>query len=606
MSLLKNLFEQFRKTPQRPEAQHDLSHAADNSEQRIGENKISESAKLAWEEGKRQEAQGNLEGALASFHQALQLAPRHVGIRVDLAYALQNTGYADEAHKHLLEAHRLDKKNPAILSQMGYLSLSMGNLDAAIRRCREAIEIDPSYAPGWNNLGIAARRIGNVPYALDCFKKATEVNPDYGLAWSNLGLAYRDADDLENSVSSLRRALTLRQKRAPAYLNLATVLIDSDELEEAAQLLQQAQKLDPNLIDIDLALGAIELKRGLSTAAEKRFVCALEKAPNNSEARLCLAETQLLNRNFSAGWENYEARMDSIESPRKIFSYPLWNGESLTGKTLFIYAEQGIGDMILFSSCMPDILIRAGRVIIESGPKLHILFKNSFPSALIIESLPNSTEANLIELLGPVDYYIAAGSLFRLLRRDTCKFPMHSGYLKPSGPSLDVWQQKLSKLGAGLKVGIAWRGGLLKTGRQQRSIRLTDLHPILLVPGIHFINLQHQTYESDIDQLMHESGTTLTTFTEAFGDFNELGALVSSLDLVVTVCSSLAHLTGALGKAGFVLVPVGTNWRYLSTGETLPWYPSLRLLRQETTGNWAPVITRLEHLVRESALSAAR
>lgn len=598
MSILKRLFIQLRRQPRNSRLQAEV---ADNLHGHDQPEEIDEASRLAQqirEEGRSHEATGDLNGALASYFKALQLKPRNVALRVDLASVLQATGDFDEAHKHLLEAQRLDKKNPSILSQLGYLSLSLGNLDAAARRCQEAIDIDPGYAPAWNNLGIAAMRGGKVSYAINCFKKSTEANPTYGMAWSNLGLAYREAEDVAQSIAALQRALELRPNHAPTHLNLSTLLTDCGSLEEAELLLKRAKELDPDLAEVNLALGAISLKRGNRTAAERFFLRALENDPNNAEARAGVAETQLLAGNFSEGWDNYEARLDSQESPRKVYPYTLWKGESLAGKSLLIYAEQGVGDIILFMSCVPDIVAQAGHIIIESGPKLFELFTNSFPTVTVVEILPGGTESKLLQVVGHVDYYIAAGSLFHILRREKSAFPGHQGYLKPSLSSKLAWQKRLAGLGPGLKVGIAWKGGLLKTGRQQRSLILESLLPLLSVPGIHYVSLQHNDFETEMAELERDHGIKLTLWPDAFANFNELGALVSSLDLVVTVCSSLAHLTGALGVPGFVLAPTSPTWRYLGSGESLPWYPSIRLFRQEGPGTWGSAITRLENEIR--------
>ncbi|RPI48731.1 MAG: hypothetical protein EHM59_00630 [Betaproteobacteria bacterium] len=188
---------------------------------------------------------------------------------------------------------------------------------------------------------------------------------------------------------------------------------------------------------------------------------------------------------------------------------------------------------------------------------------------------------------------IAAGSLPLYFRRRLEDFPRHHGYLRAAPERIAHWRQRLASLGPGLKVGLSWVGGALKTRRALRSIGLPQLSPVLRSPGAHFVSLQYTRCEADIDAFTRDSGIAIHHWPEAIADYDETAALVSALDLVISVTTSIVHLAGALGKPAWILVPTVAEWRYLRSGCSMPWYPSVRLHRQAVLGDWVPVVEEI-------------
>jgi hypothetical protein len=206
---------------------------------------------------------------------------------------------------------------------------------------------------------------------------------------------------------------------------------------------------------------------------------------------------------------------------------------------------------------------------------------------------------NWISALDPQpEVQIALGSLPRFLRRSAEDFPSRRGYLHPDPQKLARWRQRLDALGPGRKLGWSWRGGLLKTGRARRSIELDSLTPLTKLPGIQFVSLQYDAVAAEIDDFQRLHGARLLHWPEALDDYDETAALVCALDGVISVCTAIVHLTGALGRPALVMAPFSPEWRYGMSGERMVWYPSVRVLRQPRPGDWpgvlAAVATELE------------
>jgi hypothetical protein len=189
-----------------------------------------------------------------------------------------------------------------------------------------------------------------------------------------------------------------------------------------------------------------------------------------------------------------------------------------------------------------------------------------------------------------IDVQVAMGSLPRQLRKSLDDFPRHHGYLRAEPARIDAWRKRLAVIGRGPKVGISWRGGTYKTRSPVRSIPLEQWAPVLGIDGVHFIDLQYSDCGKEVDAAEARYGLRIHRWPEAREDFDETAALVSALDLVVSVCTAVIHLGGALGRPVWVMAPLSPEWRYGIRGDSMPWYPSVRIFRQPSRGAWGPVI----------------
>jgi hypothetical protein len=279
--------------------------------------------------------------------------------------------------------------------------------------------------------------------------------------------------------------------------------------------------------------------------------------------------------------------------------FPRWDGGDLTERSILAYREQGLGDEIMFASCLPQLIERAGHTIIECSDKLKPLFERSFPRATVL-SQDNAAREKV-----EADCEVPLGSLPLYFRQSADHFPAHAGYLRADPARLAAWRAKLDRLGPGLKVGISWRGGTYKTRSPLRSIDLRDWEAILSVPDVSFVSLQYTSdAEAEIAALEQSSGRRVVHWPEAIADYDETAALVGALDLTISVCTAVVHLAGALGRPVWVLAPYSPEWRYGRAGERMPWYPSARVFRQEHRGDWPQLVDAVGARLHELTQSA--
>jgi len=464
---------------------------------------------------------------------------------------------ADARDSYLLAAcHRPDWWSPHL--QLGLLALDEDRLDDAVPALSKAMDLGAPGARAQAALGAACLKMGQVTEAVGWLRKALRSNPDHAPAHSNLGYAlFKQLEEYEEGAWHIQRAVELAPGDIAAQCNLMMVL---QHQNRAAEALAVADRV-------------------------------LHASPDLTEARVNRALIRLKHGELAQGWDDYEARRALPGEDRGAdMPWPDWDGTSLEGRAIFLYGEQGLGDEIMFASCIPDVLARARRCVVECRPKLESLFRRSFPRARVI---PTEAWRHDRELLSqPPDVKIPMGSLPRFLRRRPADFPRHTGYLRADAARIAAWDRRLRALPGRRKVGISWRGGLSTTRRSVRSIPLADWRALLAIPGVDFVSLQYADPSGEIEAFAGEPNVTVHHWPEAIEDYDDTAALVSALDLVVSVQTAVVHLAGALGKPVWALIPHVPEWRYGATGETMPWYPSARLLRQQRPGAWEPVLRR--------------
>ncbi|MBF8254473.1 MAG: TPR domain protein, partial [Deltaproteobacteria bacterium] len=236
------------------------------------------------------------------------------------------------------------------------------------------------------------------------------------------------------------------------------------------------------------------------------------------------ALAHLLIGDYATGWVDYELRLISEDRPRCDGDFPRWDGSSLTGRMLLVRGEQGLGDEIMFASCLPEVIARSRRCIVECSPRLEKLYCRSFPGADVVASTPDHVLPAAVTREA-VDFEIPVASLPRHLRRSAGEFPSHRGYLKADPQRVAFWRKRLSQLGPGPKVGISWRGGTHKTRSPLRSLPLEHWLPILGTPGVNFFSVQYGDVVTDLSALEARDGFRVAHWREAIDDYDETAAL---------------------------------------------------------------------------------
>ncbi len=325
-------------------------------------------------------------------------------------------------------------------------------------------------------------------------------------------------------------------------------------------------------------LGALYLGLGLRERAGACFEAALSAGGDDPAAHAARALLRLGDRDYAGGWDEYEwrhrARIDP--TPRGDMPYPDCGGEH-RGRHVFVASEQGIGDEIMFASCVPDLLAEAAGCVLECSARLVPLFRRSFPAATVIAR--NRSEWPGPDVAPGIECGTWAGSLPRRYRREPAAFP-GTPYLKADPGAVEAWRRKLASTGAARRIGLAWSGGLPETARAQRSIPLDALAPLFDAGDTAFISLELLDRSAEAREVTARGGASLHHWPGVAADLDGLAALIDALDEVICVPNAAAHLAGALGKPVRVLVAGAPTWRYGWAGERVDWYASMRVLRR--------------------------
>lgn len=493
-----------------------------------------------WREGRREEA-------VAALRRAVALDPRHVGAQCDLGNALVELGRPEEALASCRAALRLRPRAPEQHHNLGNALLAMRRPREAETCFRAACALDPAHAGAHNNLGNALRAQGRHAEAIPCYERALALRPDMHGTLHNIGNALLALQRPEEAEAVFRRVLALRPDFADACNSLGGALTASGRTEEGLHWFRRAVALDPGQV----------------------------------KARFGEALALLRLGRLREGWEAYESRWldPDFRDNDPDFPEPVWTGDAVEGRTVLLYAEQGLGDAIQFVRYAPLLRRRGARVILAAPAEAAGLF------APLCDVLVRPGEE-----IPPFDLRCPLLSLPRAFATELDTIPAEMPYLRADPARIAAWEARLGPR-TGPRVGLAWSGNPQHAGDALRSIPLARLEGLLLVPGIEFHAVQKELRTQDIPAL--EAMPALRRHGEALGDLGETAALLSLMDLVISVDTAVAHLAGALARPLWLLLPAVADFRWLEGREDTPWYPTARLFRQPRRNDWDSVLERV-------------
>jgi tetratricopeptide (TPR) repeat protein len=485
--------------------------------------------------------------------------------------------------------------------------VAAGRLDAAEELSRAVLRVDPRSPRALHVLGVVARRTKRLPLAVAVLDDAAKICPTDPGIQCELGLALSESQREEEAVDHYHRAIEVHPGYSDAYVNLAAGLDRLERPEEALSWAVRAAKLMPGNPIVHFNLGNIRRALGDLEQASAAFETAITLDRSFANAHWNLACCRLLAGDFARGWSEYEWRERAGEVVTDDYPQPRWQGESLDSRTILVHAEQGIGDEILFASCLPDLITRGGRMIVVCEPRLERLFARSFPEA-IVRGFARRKDRKGIVLSENIDFQIPIGSLPQFFRPSRESFPARGRFLVADAELTTAWRERLSALGRGLKVGISWRAGGLPSERRKRTTGLELWRDIFAVPGVQFVNLQYGETAADISAVARELGVTIhdQPGADPLLDLDTFAAKIAALDLVMSVGNATVHLAGALGVPVWAALPKVPGWRWQIAGNESPWYSSVRLFRQRDRGDWRPVFSEiaaaLHDFIRQQSL----
>jgi tetratricopeptide (TPR) repeat protein len=578
---------------------------------------------------------GAPEAARSAFERALECAPGDAAAAHGLALALHAQGRAQEALDVLTRTVQAHREHVPSLELAGVLALERGDAAGALGWLERAADLAPQNAGLQSNLGLAYLRAGRVAEAIETLQLALHHRPEHLPAQVNLGLAHAQAREWGEAERAFAAVLARAPDHPQALAGRARALQGLYRLEEAEAAFERALAAVPSA-ELWKRLGQVRSDLGRYADAEAAFERALAVDPGYhpaliqlgivaldlheparaiecferviasgseaaDEARWNMTCARLACGDWARAWEFFDARWASPDSIPRPFRFPAWDGGEVRGKRLLVYAEQGLGDEIMFASCYPELAARGAHLVLECAPKLERLFARSFPEAVVI-GRSQTDPVDWLERVPRIDLQAACGTVASYLRRSAASFPAHAGYLRADPARVAYWRARLAGLGSGPKIGISWRGGTAQTRLRLRSVTLADWRPVLERAGATFVSLQYQRdAAAEVAAFGRESGLVIHHWQEAIDDYDETAALVCALDGVVSVCTAVIHLAGALGRPVDVVVPFAPEWPFGLEGDRMPWFPSVRLFRQSEVGRWNDVFDAVQHALARPA-----
>jgi len=545
--------------------------------------------------------QRDLPQAATLYRTVLQHDPRHAEALHGLGVVTGRAGDPTRAVALLRQAIAQQENVPHYHCNLGYFLMRQGDCTGAVAAYETALQLNPNFVQAYFNLGVTCQEQGQLDKAEAAYQTVLRLQPDHIAAYNNLGMMFIDRGDFEAAEAILTTALRLRPDFAEAHNNMGMVWQAQHNLGAARAAYETALRLKPDYIEAWQNLGAVFQELGDFDAALACFEAVLCRVPDHAEVQWNQALLWLDQGNLRQGWPAYESRWRTRLAP-SCFPLPLWDGTPLTNRTILVTAEQGIGDELLFASCVPDLLQQAGHVVIECEPRLAPLFVRSFPTATVYGAVRD--DHHWLQQALPLDVYSPGGSLPRFLRPTLESFPSQAGYLQPDMARRALYQQRLAALGPGLKVGLAWRSMRARTDPVQYTT-LAQWADLLHIPGVQWVNLQYDEPEEELAAVQAQCGGQIHTWVDLDlrHDLDGVAALIAALDLVIAPHTAVAELAGGIGHEVWLLTTAAGDWASFGT-TGYPWHPQMRVLRQQQYGRWDEVLAQVANDVRRLATAS--
>ena len=465
-------------------------------------------------------------------------------------------------------------------------SFQAGHLDQAEALCRAILRADASHLIALHLLATVQSQLGRLQDALASYDKVLAIKPDYPEALNNRGTVLEDLSRFEEALASYDKALAIKRDYVEALNNRGIALHDLNRFEEALASYDKALAIKRDYVEVLFNRGnaLLELKRTEEALAS--YDKALAIKPDYADGLFNRALSKLLIGRYREGWADYEGRWETKDftSRRPQINAPAWHDQDLAGRHLLVYTEQGLGDVIQFARYLPLLVERSARVTFLTASKLARLLR------------PLTAQIDVVSELGMTDafdFQCALMSLPRWFNTDLSSIPNKVPYLTAEQNLSASWKERLDE--GGFKIGIAWKGNPQRKYRD-RWIPLEEFIPLTRVPSVRLISLQKH---HGLDQLARLPADvkieTLADFDSGPDAFIDTAAVMSNLDLIITADTSIAHLAGALGHRTWVALNYVPDWRWMLDRADSPWYPTIRLFRQQDRDDWKPVFRMIEN-----------
>lgn len=501
-------------------------------------------------------------------------------------------GLFASAKLFFIQAIKVDPKNSEANRLLGICYCFLGDKTLAMQCFDKAINLSPRDSNAYNNKAMLEFESGLHKDAILNFNKAINFDRKNYEAIYNLGNALKKLQEYDEAIDCYRRAIAINQNYVEAHNNLANTLKKIDKLDDALLHYEKIVQLQPNDSNSYRKLGNLFYEMGNKNKSKELFLKAIKVNPNDAESHLLFACTLLEEFNLESGWTEYEWRkktLDHLET-KFITKMPEWNGDIDCSK-LLVVGEQGLGDQILHSSILKDLEDSKLQITVALNKKLISIYQRSFPKFNFIDISESISESRY-------DSYIEIGSLGKFFRNFLENFSCSNKFLYANQEKVNFIAKKLPD--NKVYCGLAWKSSNQKISKD-KSINLDLLIDNLSCLKINFINLQYDSTESEIKKIKSSNDICLDSLDEidTFNDIESVAALINRCNFVITSSNSIAHLSGALGKKTFLLLPYSTGkfWYWHSINGSSIWYPSIKIFQQQIRGDWTgPIFELINYL----------
>ncbi|PIE62529.1 MAG: hypothetical protein CSA25_04910 [Desulfobacter postgatei] len=478
------------------------------------------------------------------------------------AVACHHAGKLQEAEQKYRQILDQVPDHPDATHFMGVLAYNTGKNDLAVTYLKKAIEMMPSNAGCFNNMGNVFQQQERYQESVKWYEMAVRINPAHKMAHNNIAVAYFNLGNLDKALISVEAALDLDPGYADAHNNRGEILRAMGDNDRALVAIEKAISLAPDMVN----------------AHWNRALILLSKA------------------DFQNGWPAYEWRWRRPTTPNRVFAHgAAWQGQDIKGKVLFVYEEQGLGDTLQFIRYLPLLQDLGARVIFETSPALiRLVAENRLYDRLLVGLSKMDTRP-----VDRFDFHVPLLSLPYLLKTEIETIPDKIPYLTADPALCGIWNNRMGTTDS-FKVGLVWAGRPEHQNDGNRSIHLSMFERFSRIKRVCFYSLQKEKHEKWTDM------DSLTFFEKDLGpeisDFADTAAIMENLDLLISVDTSVVHLAGALGKPVWTLLPFAPDFRWLLDRDDCPWYPSMRLFRQDSSKEWAPVLEQVACALEQKAV----
>jgi tetratricopeptide (TPR) repeat protein len=550
------------------------------------------------EDAKRLHRAGKLAEAEAAYSRVLAVTAHPDALHL-LGLVRHQLGQSAAAVEPLSRALAMRPDSARFHCNLGaVLCTQPGRAEEGLELIARAIELRPDYAEAYASLGVALDREGRSEDAVAAWSRSIELRPTLADAHRGLGTCLLRDGEIKRAIEHLREAIRLSPRSGPTHNDLGCALRQFGDLAGALAAFRRAAQLQPAMHEASMNAGVVLADLGRPEEAIPMLEKAISLRPDCGSAHWSLSLAHLATGNFARGWLGYEWRRhtETGKTHDRAFMQPAWNGCDISGSTILVTCEQGLGDTLQFIRYARLVKARGARVVFECQPPLAELLRGiAGIDQLVAKGEP----------LPAFDTHVKLLSLPGIFGTRLGNIPNEVPYLEPDPRREAHWKSRLVGM-PGFKVGIAWQGNPEFHKDRTRSIPLQQFEPLACIEGVRLLSLQKNVGAEQVEQVAARFAVEAfdPPLDEGTGAFMDTAAVMRHLDLVITSDTAIAHLAGALGVRVWVALSFSCEWRWLRDREDSPWYPTMRLFRQPALGDWPGLFERMASALQDTLADA--